>query len=523
MALKIRRGSDASRLTITPVEAELLYTTDTKKIFVGDGSTLGGTLVSGVNPGAGLGNLAYYLSNGKEVEGSPDLSFSNVTNLLQISRGTLTVTNESTARPMVVLNSAYSSTTTSGSLTFSRSRGSLTSPQIVQSGDFAGSVTFEAYNGNGFDSITSVSSLVSAAPTPAGPAFAVNFVSKTGSGPYYVTYSFVAQPQAPTQSRGYTISGNSNAAYNGVFRVNSSTTTSMTLYYSTDPGTFGTGATTASLDPITPGSIIFATETQNGNLLRTAKLFDNGLFFIGPLATEYTNIRPVDPLNSGQLAINTTTTNASQTAASAQVTLRTYANTNYGQSFNVLRFRGTVTSPTAVVSADELQIFKWYGGDGSSAAVAATLKITADNTVAVGKVPGAFTFQTATASTGALADAVKIDSTQTTTFYGPTKQNNLQLVNVNYVDVSSTSTYVLSSTISTNVLIVSGVGYTATVTLPATPTDGQICTFSVVQNTVTLAVGGAGNPTPSYAGSASAGSVFTYVYRTSTSTWYRIG
>jgi len=54
----------------------LLYTTDTKKIFVGDGSTLGGKLISGVNPGASLGNLAFYQSNGAELQGSPDLSFS---------------------------------------------------------------------------------------------------------------------------------------------------------------------------------------------------------------------------------------------------------------------------------------------------------------------------------------------------------------------------------------------------------------------------------------------------------------
>lgn len=42
MALRLRRGTDAERLLITPLEGELLYTTDTKKIYVGDGTTLGG-------------------------------------------------------------------------------------------------------------------------------------------------------------------------------------------------------------------------------------------------------------------------------------------------------------------------------------------------------------------------------------------------------------------------------------------------------------------------------------------------
>ncbi len=524
MALKLRRGTDVARLTITPSEGELLYTTDTKKIFVGDGSTLGGKLISGVNPGAALGNLAFYQSNGAELEGSPDLSFSSVTNLLQVSRGTVTVTNESTARPMVVLNSAYSGTNLSGSLNFSRSRGSLNNPQIVQSGDFVGSTTYEAYNGVAFDSITSVSSFVSAAPTQQGPAFAVNFVSKTGTGPYYVTYSFVAQPQAPTQSRAYEISGNSNANYNGAYRVFSSTTSQMTLFYTTDPGVFGTGATTARLEPVVPGSLIFATETQNGNLLRTAKLFDNGLFFIGPLASEYTNVRPLDPLSSGQLAINTTTTNAGQTAASSQVTLRTYANTSFGQSFNVLRYRGTLTSPTSVLSGDELQIFKWYGGDGTSAAVAATLKITADNTVSTGKVPGAFTFQTANTSSGVLTDAVKIDSNQQTTFYGAVKRNGLEIISPNYISVSTSASYALSLTTSTNVLIVQNPGLTATLTLPSTPVDGQVCSFSVVQEAVVLAVGGSPTVIPSDAGSAAIGTTFRYVFRaTPVAAWYRIG
>lgn len=45
MALKIRRGTNAQRLLITPAEGELIYTTDTKKLFTGDGVTVGGVAV----------------------------------------------------------------------------------------------------------------------------------------------------------------------------------------------------------------------------------------------------------------------------------------------------------------------------------------------------------------------------------------------------------------------------------------------------------------------------------------------
>lgn len=47
MALQLRRGTSGTRTSITPAAGELIYTTDNKLIYVGDGSTAGGTLVSG--------------------------------------------------------------------------------------------------------------------------------------------------------------------------------------------------------------------------------------------------------------------------------------------------------------------------------------------------------------------------------------------------------------------------------------------------------------------------------------------
>ena len=42
MPLQLRRGTDSNRLSITPVVGEPIFTTDTKKLFIGDGSTAGG-------------------------------------------------------------------------------------------------------------------------------------------------------------------------------------------------------------------------------------------------------------------------------------------------------------------------------------------------------------------------------------------------------------------------------------------------------------------------------------------------
>jgi len=56
MPLRLRRGTDAVRQTITPVEGELIYVTDTTEIWVGDGSTLGGLLVTSEIPSS-VGDL----------------------------------------------------------------------------------------------------------------------------------------------------------------------------------------------------------------------------------------------------------------------------------------------------------------------------------------------------------------------------------------------------------------------------------------------------------------------------------
>ena len=47
MALLLRRGLEADRLSFTPEEGELIYVTDTKLVYIGDGVTPGGNLLAG--------------------------------------------------------------------------------------------------------------------------------------------------------------------------------------------------------------------------------------------------------------------------------------------------------------------------------------------------------------------------------------------------------------------------------------------------------------------------------------------
>lgn len=55
MAIRLRRGLNADRTTITPESGEPLWTTDTKLLYIGDGSTAGGNLVGGGGTGDVVG------------------------------------------------------------------------------------------------------------------------------------------------------------------------------------------------------------------------------------------------------------------------------------------------------------------------------------------------------------------------------------------------------------------------------------------------------------------------------------
>jgi hypothetical protein len=89
MALRLRRGTNAERQTITPLQGELIYVTDTKKLYVGDGATQGGVLVGPVDI------TAFDLVNDAtpQLGGDLDLNGNNITGIGNINiDGTITAT-----------------------------------------------------------------------------------------------------------------------------------------------------------------------------------------------------------------------------------------------------------------------------------------------------------------------------------------------------------------------------------------------------------------------------------------------
>ena len=79
MPLRLRRGTNAERLSITPLEGEILYVTDLKKVFVGDGTTVGGVDIVQTLGGALTGNLDL---NTNSIYGAGNVDiFGNITGL----------------------------------------------------------------------------------------------------------------------------------------------------------------------------------------------------------------------------------------------------------------------------------------------------------------------------------------------------------------------------------------------------------------------------------------------------------
>jgi hypothetical protein len=104
MAIQIRRGTNAERQLITPVVGELIYTTDTKKVYIGDGTTLGGVQITGdVNDGGGGGLSELVLDTTPQLGGELDLNTNDITGTGNIDiAGAISVTGNITTTENII-------------------------------------------------------------------------------------------------------------------------------------------------------------------------------------------------------------------------------------------------------------------------------------------------------------------------------------------------------------------------------------------------------------------------------------
>lgn len=100
MPLRIRRGTDQDRLAFTPLEGELIYTTDTKTVFIGDGATPGG-----ISVGADGGPFGGFLGQNIDLNGFSIIGLGNINTVgNQSISGNLAVGGTITAQGNIIAN-----------------------------------------------------------------------------------------------------------------------------------------------------------------------------------------------------------------------------------------------------------------------------------------------------------------------------------------------------------------------------------------------------------------------------------
>ena len=122
MALQLRRGTNGQRLTITPAEGELVYTTDTKLVYVGDGSTLGGNALG--SSGSGPGTNSFTIIS---VAGQDNVVADQAIDTLTLSAGTgISITTNNVTDTITLTNSGVTSALAGTGINISNSTGAVT-------------------------------------------------------------------------------------------------------------------------------------------------------------------------------------------------------------------------------------------------------------------------------------------------------------------------------------------------------------------------------------------------------------
>jgi len=367
MALRLRRGTDAERLLITPVEGELIYTTDTKLLYAGDGTTAGGTLVTGAGGGAAtLDALTDTDLSG--TENGDVLAFNSGTNkwepALVPGVGTFALNDISD----VYINT---STLRTGDFLKLDGAGNFTNQPLTEY--FAENMNW-AINVIGVDSTVLVDSDNSVLR---GTLVGDVTGDVTGDTAGTHTGSVVGD-----------LTGNAAGSHTGTF--DGEVTGSV---FSDDSTILVDGVNSEIVGNVNNDTI-------------TTKDLASGPITVSGIG-RFGNKAGIEIISDG---------NADDGFSLFDITAS--KESDVGSAINITRSRGTPAAPTALQADDEIMGINYFGYDSDNvAAVAAVIQVAVDGTVGSGAVPGSILLATANAA-GTPTPALVVDSSQATNFQG---------------------------------------------------------------------------------------------------------
>jgi hypothetical protein len=385
MPLQIRRGTDAERLAMTQplAQGELLYVTNTQKIYVGNGSTLAGSLtsVTGYTDADAKDAAAASFTGG--THSGITFTYNTVTDLISAN---IDLSNyQGILRADAFKGSVFADdgSTIGGTLLVDAVAGII--PAAVVSGTFSGDVVGNTtgyhtgdvkgsvFADNSTLLVDAVSSTINATSIT-GNIF-TNLIDSENSSAITVTPSILFS-SAATVDDNLTVGG--NATISGIITGNVIGNIQGNVLDST-----GSAVIDSANSTFNGSGINF--NTTNATITSPGAVFTDMPFLI------FTSVEPTGNL------------------APVSMFVQNNAGTNTAP-FGLTRVRGSILTPTSVVNGDDLGQIANIGFDGTSFISSATITAVVDNVVSTGVIPSKMEFKTSSAL-GVLATKATIKST----------------------------------------------------------------------------------------------------------------
>jgi hypothetical protein len=410
MALRLRRGSDAQRLTITPADGELIYENTNKRLFVGDGVTVGGNGVSApvtsVNAKVGAvaltsddipeGTNKFYYTNNKALDAvgamfqggthtNISFTYNETTNVISaVSAGAYTNNDAVDAVGAALL--AGNNTNTGITFSYATETNTITAT-VSASGSgtvgagTAGQIPYYAATGSAVAAIGA-----NLTWTPTGNILThtdgvLNLVSELGDKAVvrFDAYHGNVIPTSFALRRARNTLANPSAVQTGDI-LNS-------IVFSAHDGTgfMRAGAIVSAISGAvatgkTPNSLLFETTNLDGISDYRLRISDEGVVTIGPVA--------FDDTGTGQLLVRQSVT-ASVTPI---LNLRTTFADQFGPVIGLFKQRGTQAAPATAIQNDVTGDIKSYAFDGTTFRLSTIIRTIVDSPITGGRAPGAIQF-----------------------------------------------------------------------------------------------------------------------------------
>lgn len=445
MPLQIRRGNTAERLAITPQPGELIYDTQTGKIYVGDIiGTAGGVVAAGDVAGNMTGNLNL---NNFDIVGTGDIA---ITGSLTLTGATISSTGAAIDLPA----------------------GSTVAGALISSGAGSGVIEGSTYKINiaADDStvmLNATAETVTATGGVFGPIF-TNLLDSADSSAITVTPTLICSSDLNVEGdlllgNRFTVVSNVAGETESIFLSTGTHNSSANLSLAKARGSFASPASVINGDQL--GNLIM--QGYSAGEFRTASSIKTVVDGAVSGAIVPTRMLFATEDTAGVLDTRVVINSTGRLTALYGLEMSVNDNTALGTSnFRGIRSRGTATAPTVLLNGDTTLGVYGSGYDGSDYTGSASMLFQVDGAISSGVVPGKILFATAD-NVGNLTTRVVIESNGRLSTYGGGDvwvNDNTVVGNSNFRGLRSRGTFStpLAVTSGDNLFNLVGSGYDGT-------------------------------------------------------------